>query len=44
MEKIKPRWKNDRTRFRGLVKVRNRMILKVIGLNFRRYCSWRWVQ
>lgn len=44
MDKLKPNWKNGRTRFRGLVKVRNRMVLRGIGLNFRRYNSWKWVQ
>ena len=44
MEKLKPMWKNGRTRFRGLKKVRNRMVLRGIGLNFRRYSSWKLIQ
>jgi len=40
MEKLKPKYLSGRTLFRGLVKVKSRMILKGIGLNFRRYHAW----
>ena len=41
MEKIKPKYLSGRTLFRGLEKVKNRMILKAIGANFRRYKRYR---
>ena len=41
MEKMKPKYLSGRTLFRGLEKVRNRMILKAIGLNFKRYKGYR---
>lgn len=40
MEKLKPKYLSGRTLFRGLVKVKSRLILKGIGLNFRRYYLW----
>ena len=40
MEKMKPKELNGRTRFRGKERVTSRMILKAIGLNFRRYRAW----
>lgn len=40
MEKLKPKYLRGRTLFRGLAKVRNRMTLRAMGLNFRRYMAW----
>ena len=40
MDKLKPKYFHGRTLFRGLGKVRNRMTLRAIGLNFRRYLAW----
>jgi hypothetical protein len=40
MEKLKPKYLRGRTLFRGLGKVRNRMTLRAIGLNFKRYLAW----
>lgn len=40
MEKLKPKYLRGRTLFRGLSKVRNRMTLRAIGLNFKRYWAW----
>jgi len=41
MEKLKPKYLSGRTLFRGLSKVKNRMILRAIGLNFRRYTAYK---
>ncbi len=41
MEKIKPKYLSGRTLFRGLEKVKTRMILKAIGVNFRRYKGYK---
>lgn len=40
MEKMKPKHLNGRTKFRGMERVSSRMILRGIGLNFRRYMAW----
>ena len=40
MEKLKPKYLRGRTLFRGRGKVRNRMTLRAIGLNFKRYWAW----
>lgn len=40
MEKMKPKHLNGRTKFRGIERVSSRMILRGIGLNFRRYMAW----
>lgn len=40
MEKMKPKYLRGRVLFRGMGRVRNRMILRAIGLNFRRYMAW----
>ena len=40
MEKMKPKHLKGRTKFRGMVRVGNRMLLRAIGLNFRRYMVW----
>ena len=40
MEKMKPRYLKGRTMFRFLPRVRNRMVLRAIGLNFRRYLAY----
>ena len=37
MNNMKPDTRDGRTRFRGLTRVQNRMILKAIGINFKRY-------
>jgi len=37
MEKLKPKYLTGRVLFRGLVRVRTRMIVRAIGINFRRY-------
>ena len=39
MEKLKPKYLSGRTLFRGKVKVSQRMILRGIGVNFRRYLA-----
>jgi hypothetical protein len=44
MEKLKPKLSNGRILFRGLGKVKNRMILRAIGINFRRYYNWKLIQ
>lgn len=41
MEKLKPKYLSGRTLFRGLGRVKNRMILRAIGINFRRYNSYK---
>ena len=41
MEKLKPKYLSGRILFRGLGKVKTRMILRAIGINFRRYSSYR---
>lgn len=40
MEKLKPKYLSGRTQFRGLTKVRSRMILRGMTVNFRRYYLW----
>lgn len=40
MEKLKPKYLRGRILFRRLGKVRNRMTLRAIGLNFKRYLAW----
>ena len=40
MEKFKPKYLRGRTLFRGLVRVKSRVILRAIGLNFRRNLAW----
>jgi len=37
MEKLKPKYLSGRVLFRGLVRVRTRMIVRAMGVNFRRY-------
>lgn len=39
MEKMKPKYLHGRTMFRGLHKVGQRMIMRAIGLNFKRYAA-----
>jgi len=41
MEKLKPKYLNGRTLFRGLRNVKNRMILRAIGINFKRYSAYK---
>jgi hypothetical protein len=41
MEKLRPGYLKGRTLFRGLVKVKMRMVLRAIGVNFRR--GWLWI-
>ena len=40
MEKMKPKYLGGRSLFRGLKKVKTRIILRVIGINFRRYMRY----
>jgi len=40
MGKIKPRYLDGRTMFRTLPRVKSRLILKAIGLNFKRYSKY----
>ena len=40
MEKLKPKYLRGRILFRRLTKVKNRMTLRAIGLNFKRYLAW----
>ena len=37
MEKLKPKYLTGRVLFRGLARVRTRMIVRAMGVNFRRY-------
>ncbi len=39
MDKVKPKARYGRINVRGIYRVKNRMILKAIGINFRRYYS-----
>jgi hypothetical protein len=39
MEKMKPKYLHGRTMFRGLRKVGQRMIMRAIGINFKRYAA-----
>jgi hypothetical protein len=39
MEKLKPKYLRGRTLFRGLHKVGQRMIMRAIGINFKRYAA-----
>jgi hypothetical protein len=40
MEKMKPKYLHGRTMFRGLQKVGQRMIMRAIGINFKRYAAY----
>ena len=40
MKKIKPKYLHGRVLFRRLRKVKTRMTLRAIGLNFKRYWAW----
>lgn len=41
MEKLKPKYLNGRILFRGLTKVKARMVLRGIGRNFKRYSGYK---
>jgi len=41
MDKLKPKSRDGRTSFRGIEKVSNRMILKAIGINFKRISAYK---
>jgi len=41
MSQFKPKYLNGRIKFRGLVKVKNRMIMRAIGINFKRYRAYK---
>ncbi len=37
MEKLKPKYLSGKIKFRGLIRVKQRMVLRAIGINFKRY-------